>query len=122
MATWILTDEDIKFFALIELHQLHDLVDTWQYYTTGLASSDGQLGWGSIPDWPPPLRRAWVCQKGRVQAEKDLSPAPGGLGGEEEDMAASSDDDDENGKLEEQPEVEDLTFLTSLDLVLGHED
>jgi hypothetical protein len=37
-------------------------------------------------------------------------------------VAASSDDDDENGKLEEHPEVEDLTFLTSLVLVLGHED
>ncbi|KAF9507531.1 hypothetical protein BS47DRAFT_1366589 [Hydnum rufescens UP504] len=110
--------EDVKFFALIELHQLHDLVDTWQHHTTGLAGSDGQLDWGSIPDWPPPLRRAWVCQQGRVQAEKDLSPGEG----EEGDLGASSDDDDENGKLEEQPELEDLTLLTSLDLVLGHED
>ncbi|KAF9511128.1 hypothetical protein BS47DRAFT_1364076 [Hydnum rufescens UP504] len=85
-------DEDVKFFALIELHQLHDLVDTWQHHTTGLAGSDGQLDWGNIPDWPPPLRRAWVCRQGRVQAEKDLSPGEG----EEGDLGASSDDDDEN--------------------------
>ncbi|KAF9505366.1 hypothetical protein BS47DRAFT_1400446 [Hydnum rufescens UP504] len=117
-AAGILTDEDVKFFALIELHWLHDLVDTWQHHTTGLAGSDGQLDWGSIPDQPPPLRKAWVCWQGRVQAEKDLSPGEG----EEGDLGASSDDDDENGKLEEQPELEDLTFLTSLDLVLGHED
>ncbi|KAF9505135.1 hypothetical protein BS47DRAFT_1400699 [Hydnum rufescens UP504] len=101
-----------------ELHRLHDLVDTWKHHTTGLAGSDGQLDGGSIPDRPPPLRRAWVCQQGRVQAEKDLSPGEG----EEGDLGASSDDDDENGELEEQPELEDLTFLTSLDLVLGHED
>ncbi|KAF9505393.1 hypothetical protein BS47DRAFT_1400440 [Hydnum rufescens UP504] len=50
-----------------------------------------------------------------AQAEEVLSP------GEEEAEEASSDDD-ENGELEEGPEAEDLTFLASLDLVLGHED
>ena len=102
---------------MIELHQLHDLVDTWQHHLTGFSGSDGQVDWGSIPDWPPPLWRAWACRQGRAQAEKDLPPGEG----EEEDVAASSDDD-ENGKLEEQPEFEDHTFLASLDLVLGHED
>ncbi|KAF9503321.1 hypothetical protein BS47DRAFT_1369621 [Hydnum rufescens UP504] len=107
--------EDVKFFVLMELHHLHDLVNNWKHHTAGLLGRDGWVDWGNIPDQLPPLQRAWVCQQGRAQAEEVLSP------GEEEAEEASSDDD-ENGELEEGPEAEDLTFLTSLDLVLGHED
>ncbi|KAF9515822.1 hypothetical protein BS47DRAFT_1360651 [Hydnum rufescens UP504] len=99
--------EDVKFFVLMELHHLHDLVNNWKHHTAGLLGRDGWVDWGNIPDQLPPLQRAW--------AEEVLSP------GEEEAEEASSDDD-ENGELEEGPEAEDLTFLTSLDLVLGHED
>ncbi|KAF9504615.1 hypothetical protein BS47DRAFT_1368660 [Hydnum rufescens UP504] len=107
--------EDVKFFVLMELHHLHDLVNNWKHHTAGLLGRDGWVDWGNIPDQLPPLQRAWVCQQGRAQAEEVLSP------GEEEAEEASSDDD-ENGELEEGPEAEDLTSLTSLDLVLGHED
>lgn len=109
------TDEDVKFFVLMELHHLHDLVNNWKHHTAGLLGRDGWVDWGNIPDQLPPLQRAWACRQGRAQAEEVLSP------GEEEAEEASSDDD-ENGELEEGPEAEDLTFLTSLDLVLGHED
>ena len=100
----IWTDEDVKFFALMELH-----------HTAGLPGTDGQVDWGNIPDELPPLPRAWMCRQGRAQAEEVLSPR-------EEEAEEASSDDDENGELEEGPEAEDLTFLTSLDLILGHED
>jgi len=109
------TDEDIKFFALLELHRLQDLVSAWWLHTSGLPTGDEQDDWGIILDRPPPLKWAWVCRRGREEVGEAQSPP------EEEADAASSDDDDD-GELEEVPEVEDLAFLTALDHVIDDEE
>lgn len=108
------TDEDIKFFALLELHRLQDLVGAWQLHTSGLPTGDEQDPWGIILDRPPPLKWAWVCRQGREEVGEAQLP-------QEEEEAASSDDDD-NGELEEAPEAEDLAFLTALDHVIDDEE
>lgn len=106
----------MKFFALIELHRLWDLVYTWQRHTSELSVSGSQVDWGVIPDRPPLLHRAWVCREGRVQVEGVQ------LSLEEEEAAVASSDDDEGGELEEVPEAEDLVFLATLDHVIRDED
>jgi hypothetical protein len=107
------TDEDVKFFALLELHRLQDLVSAWRIHTSALRTGDEQDDWGIIPDRPPPLKWAWVCRQGREEVgEAPLPP---------EEEAASSDDDDD-GELEEVPEAEDLAFLTALDHVIDDEE
>jgi hypothetical protein len=108
------TDEDVKFFALLELHRLQDLVSMWQLHTSGLPMSDEQDDWGIIPDRPPPLKWAWVCRRGREEVGEVRSPP------EEEEVVSSDDDDD--GELEEAPEAEDLAFLTALDHVIDDEE
>jgi hypothetical protein len=108
------TDEDIKFFAFVELHRLHDLVAAWQLHTSGLPTGDKQEDyWGIIPDRPPPLKWAWDCRRGRAEVEETHCPS--------EEEAASSDDDDD-GELEEAPEAEDLAFLSALDHAIDDED
>lgn len=107
-------DEDVKYFALLELHRLHDLVETWQKHTARVSESDGVEDWGRTPDRLPPLQRAWVCRQVRMHKE------PVHLEGEEADAVSS--DDDESGELEEAPQVEDLAFLVALDSVIGEDD
>jgi hypothetical protein len=105
-------DEDVRYFALVELHRLHDLLEVWQKHTGKVSESDKE--WEGIYNRPPPLLRAWVCR----QVQEHRKPVQ--LEGEEVDAVSS--DDDENGELEEVPQVEDLAFLVALDNAIGEDD
>ncbi|KAF9511223.1 hypothetical protein BS47DRAFT_1364043 [Hydnum rufescens UP504] len=97
-ATWhaytLSCDAEVKFFALLELHHLHDLVEAWQRHSSAMLGSDGQIGWMNLPEQPPPL-----CYGEAVDGVSD----------------AASSDDDENGELEDAPVPQDIAFLAALD-------
>ncbi|KAF9519579.1 hypothetical protein BS47DRAFT_1388124 [Hydnum rufescens UP504] len=106
------TDAEVKFFALLELHHLHDLVEAWQRHSSAMLGSDGQIGWMNLPEQPPPL-----CY-GRIQILcGPVSPVANSLTGEAVDGVsdAASSDDDENGELEDAPVPQDIAFLAALD-------
>ncbi|KAF9503781.1 hypothetical protein BS47DRAFT_1369276 [Hydnum rufescens UP504] len=103
---------EVKFFALLELHHLHDLVEAWQRHSSAMLGSDGQIGWMNLPEQPPPL-----CY-GRIQILcGPVSPVANSLTGEAVDGVsdAASSDDDENGELEDAPVPQDIAFLAALD-------
>ncbi|KAF9509270.1 hypothetical protein BS47DRAFT_1397058 [Hydnum rufescens UP504] len=103
---------EVKFFALLELHHLHDLVEAWQRHSSAMLGSDGQIGWMNLPERPPPL-----CY-GRIQILcGPVSPVANSLTGEAVDGVsdAASSDDDENGELEDAPVPQDIAFLAALD-------
>ncbi|KAF9508425.1 hypothetical protein BS47DRAFT_1373667 [Hydnum rufescens UP504] len=115
-ATWhaytLSCDAEVKFFALLELHHLHDLVEAWQRHSSAMLGSDGQIGWMNLPEQPPPL-----CY-GRIQILcGPVSPVANSLTGEAVDGVsdAASSDDDENGELEDAPVPQDIAFLAALD-------
>ncbi|KAF9504218.1 hypothetical protein BS47DRAFT_1401634 [Hydnum rufescens UP504] len=115
-ATWhaytLSCDAEVKFFALLELHHLHDLVEAWQRHSSAMLGSDGQIGWMNLPERPPPL-----CY-GRIQILcGPVSPVANSLTGEAVDGVsdAASSDDDENGELEDAPVPQDIAFLAALD-------
>ncbi|KAF9516404.1 hypothetical protein BS47DRAFT_1360420 [Hydnum rufescens UP504] len=97
-ATWhaytLSCDAEVKFFALLELHHLHGLVEAWQRHSSAMLGSDGQIGWMNLPERPPPL-----CYGEAVDGVSD----------------AASSDDDENGELEDAPVPQDIAFLAALD-------
>ncbi|KAF9517743.1 hypothetical protein BS47DRAFT_1359507 [Hydnum rufescens UP504] len=97
-ATWhaytLSCDAEVKFFALLELHHLHDLVEAWQRHSSAMLGSDGQIGWMNLPEQPPPL-----CYGEAVDGVSD----------------AASLDDDKNGELEDAPVLQDIAFLAALD-------
>ncbi|KAF9515408.1 hypothetical protein BS47DRAFT_1391578 [Hydnum rufescens UP504] len=111
--TWFMTQyAEVKFFALLELHHLHDLVEAWQRHSSAMLGSDGQIGWMNLPERPPPL-----CY-GRIQILcGPVSPVANSLTGEAVDGVsdAASSDDDENGELEDAPVPQDIAFLAALD-------
>ncbi|KAF9505386.1 hypothetical protein BS47DRAFT_1400436 [Hydnum rufescens UP504] len=110
-ATWhaytLSCDAEVKFFALLELHHLHDLVEAWQRHSSAMIGSDGQIGWMNLPEKPPPL-----CY-GRIQILcGPVSPVANSPTGEAVDGVsdAASLDDDENGELEDAPVPQDIAF------------
>jgi hypothetical protein len=100
-------DNDVSFFALVRLHQLFDLLETWKKYITVIPSMSNSPRWNEIPA-PAPLEQHRLRQAvdtSLVQDADDLR------------SVVSSDDDDE-GELEEDVQAEDLGFITLLDNAL----